>query len=69
MCSTTGLEKCSLKRQNSTERISKALHLASFKILHKIGQGGFGQVYTVEKMNGPDERSIYAMKVNHNFLG
>ncbi len=42
---------------------SRSNATASFKILHKIGQGGYGHVYTVEKLNGGDEKSIYAMKV------
>ena len=35
----------------------------AFKILNKIGQGGYGFVFTVEKTCGPDENTIYAMKV------
>jgi len=35
----------------------------SFKILNKIGQGGYGYVFTVEKENGPDKKTVYAMKV------
>jgi hypothetical protein len=35
----------------------------SFKILNKIGQGGYGYVFTVEKTSGPDANTIYAMKV------
>ena len=34
-----------------------------FKILNKIGQGGYGYVFTVEKTSGPDENTVYAMKV------
>ena len=36
----------------------------AFKILNKIGQGGYGFVFTVEKTSGPDENTIYAMKVS-----
>jgi hypothetical protein len=35
----------------------------AFKILNKIGQGGYGFVFTVEKTCGPDENTVYAMKV------
>ena len=35
----------------------------SFKILNKIGQGGYGYVFTVEKTSGPDANTVYAMKV------
>ena len=35
----------------------------SFKIVNKIGQGGYGLVYAVEKNEGPDRKTIYAMKV------
>ena len=38
----------------------------AFKILNKIGQGGYGFVFTVEKTCGPDENTIYAMKVSKN---
>ncbi len=36
----------------------------SFTILSKIGQGGYGRVYVVQKNQGEDENAIYAMKVN-----
>jgi hypothetical protein len=39
----------------------------AFKILNKIGQGGYGFVFTVEKTSGPDENTIYAMKVRKTF--
>lgn len=35
----------------------------SFKVLSKIGQGGYGEVYVVEKNEGIDKNAIYAMKV------
>jgi len=35
----------------------------SFKIVNKIGQGGYGIVYVVEKNEGVDKKAIYAMKV------
>jgi len=35
----------------------------SFKIINKIGQGGYGLVYTVEKNEGIDKKAVYAMKV------
>ena len=35
----------------------------SFKILSKIGQGGYGSVYVVEKNQGIDKHAVYAMKV------
>ena len=38
----------------------------SFKIVNKIGQGGYGIVYVVEKNEGVDKKAIYAMKVRLN---
>ena len=35
----------------------------SFKVVNKIGQGGYGLVYAVEKNEGSDRKTIYAMKV------
>jgi hypothetical protein len=35
----------------------------SFKIINKIGQGGYGLVYVVEKNEGIDKKAVYAMKV------
>ena len=40
----------------------------SFKIVNKIGQGGYGLVYAVEKNEGPDRKTIYAMKVSKYYL-
>lgn len=34
-----------------------------FKILRKLGDGAQGTVYMVEKINGVDEKKVYAMKV------
>lgn len=35
-----------------------------FKTVRKIGQGGYGSVYMVEKQDGVDKNAIYAMKVS-----
>lgn len=39
------------------------LNDCSFTVLNKIGQGGYGHVFIVEKNQGIDKKDIYAMKV------
>ena len=36
----------------------------SFRLISKIGQGGYGSVYLVQKNQGLDKNSIYALKVS-----
>ena len=36
----------------------------SFRLISKIGQGGYGSVYLVQKHQGLDKNSIYALKVS-----
>ena len=35
----------------------------SFRLVKKIGQGGYGSVYLVQKNQGSDREAFYAMKV------
>ena len=35
----------------------------SFRLVNKIGQGGYGSVYLVQKNQGSDREALYAMKV------
>ena len=35
----------------------------SFRLVKKIGQGGYGSVYLVQKNQGSDSEAFYAMKV------
>ena len=46
-------------RNNSGNGATKC----SFQVLNKIGQGGYGTVYTVEKNEGIDKNIVYALKV------
>ena len=40
----------------------------SFRLISKIGQGGYGSVYLVQKNQGFDKNSIYALKVSKGDL-
>lgn len=40
-----------------------SIHNCSFTVVNKIGQGGYGHVFIVEKNQGIDKKDIYAMKV------
>ena len=40
----------------------------SFTVINKIGQGGYGLVFTVKKNQGVDKNKIYAMKVRTIFF-
>ena len=56
---SSGLTEADEKNQEVDEE-----QRVSFKIINKIGQGGYGLVYVVEKNEGIDKKAIYAMKVS-----
>ena len=53
----------SSRPKESTTSSSEAANCCSFQLISKIGQGGYGSVYLVEKNEGLDQKAIYAMKV------
>ena len=57
------LEHTHVKEGPSLAEQSSNTADCSFKILSKIGQGGYGSVYVVEKNQGIDRHAVYAMKV------
>ena len=61
--STIGTSSSSRPKESSKSSSEAAACNCSFKLISKIGQGGYGSVYLVEKNEGLDQKAIYAMKV------
>ncbi len=57
-----------LTMADNRKDVNKNRPKCSFQVLNKIGQGGYGSVYTVEKNEGVDQRTVYAMKVRKLIL-
>ena len=57
-----------LEQEQKTEAADEAekaeIAKCSFRLVNKIGQGGYGSVYLVQKNQGLDREAFYAMKVS-----
>ncbi len=51
------------KTEAAEEEAEAEIAKCSFRLVNKIGQGGYGSVYLVQKNQGLDREAFYAMKV------
>ena len=61
--STIGTSSSSRPKESAKSSSEAVACNCSFQLISKIGQGGYGSVYLVEKNEGLDQKAIYAMKV------
>ena len=52
------------QEQKEGEATEEEISKCSFRLVNKIGQGGYGSVYLVQKNQGLDREAFYAMKVS-----
>lgn len=63
LCRAEGSETIQLSEDNVNPGLCKRLGPQDFELRKVLGKGGYGKVFQVRKITGPDANAHFAMKV------